>query len=73
MRTAIPENLSVPFYQSRMFYFLATPVEHSKSGLSAKTVRTALRLLEEAAGYKVVLDRRPPACSKQLVPFRTVQ
>ena len=39
----------------------------------AETVGPALRLLEEAAGYKVALDRRPPARAKQLVPFRTVE
>ena len=33
-------------------------------GPSAKTVRPALRLLEEAAGYKGALGRRPPARAK---------
>ena len=53
--------------------YLLEPAKATESGLSAKTVRTALRLLEEAAGYKGPLGRRPPARAKQLVPFRTVQ
>ena len=68
-----PSKFAVPFDQSHRLYTTWKLAEHSESGLSAKTVRTALRLLEEAAGYTGPLDRRPPARAKQLVPFRTVQ
>jgi len=60
----------VPFDQSHRLYTSWKLAEHSESGLSAKTVILALRLLE---GYIVVLGRRPPARAKQLVPFRTVE
>ena len=66
-------KFAVPFNQSHRLYTTWKLAEHSKSDLSAKTVRMALRLLEEAAGYTGALDRRPQARAKQLVPFQTVQ
>ena len=73
MRAAISEQICSALRSEHRLYTIWKLAEHSESGLSAKTVRTALRLVEEAAGYKVVLDRRPPARAKQLAPFRTVE